>query len=103
MKKTLSLILALLMTASCASAIFADDTAIADEAADVEATAAIDEEAPVEEATEEATPYDRAIRFLNTYGIMKGMEDGLLHAEKAVSALSDGSLHRSYFYWLGRR
>ena len=55
MKKTLSLILALLMTASCASAIFADDTAIADEAADVEATAAIDEEAPVEEATEEAT------------------------------------------------
>lgn len=84
MKKTLSLILALLMTASCASAIFADDTAIADEAADVEATAAIDEEAPVEEATEEATPYDRAIRFLNTYGIMKGMEDGLLHAEKAV-------------------
>lgn len=80
MKKTLSLILALLMTASCASAIFADDTAIADEAADVEATAAIDEEAPVEEAT----PYDRAIRFLNTYGIMKGMEDGLLHAEKAV-------------------
>lgn len=84
MKKTLSLILALLMTASCASAIFADDTAITDEAADVEATAAIDEEAPVEEATEEATPYDRAIRFLNTYGIMKGMEDGLLHAEKAV-------------------
>lgn len=84
MKKTLSLILALLMTASCASAIFADDTAIADEAADVEATAAIDEEAPVEEATEEATPYDRAIRFLNTYNIMKGMEDGLLHAEKAV-------------------
>ena len=72
------------MTASCASAIFADDTAIADEAADVEATAVIDEEAPVEEATEEATPYDRAIRFLNTYGIMKGMEDGLLHAEKAV-------------------
>lgn len=83
MKKFLSLILALLMTASCASAIFADDTAITDEAADVEATAAIEDEA-VEEATEEATPYDRAIRFLNTYGIMKGMEDGLLHAEKAV-------------------
>ena len=35
MKKTLSLILALLMTSSCASAIFADDTAIADEAADL--------------------------------------------------------------------
>ena len=83
MKKFLSLILALLMTASCASAIFADDTAITDEAADVEATAAIEDEA-VEEATEEATPYDRAIRFLNTYNIMKGMEDGLLHAEKAV-------------------
>lgn len=83
MKKFLSLILALLMTASCASAIFADDTAITDEAADVEATAAIEDEA-VEEAKEEATPYDRAIRFLNTYGIMKGMEDGLLHAEKAV-------------------
>lgn len=63
MKKTLSLILALLMTASCASAIFADDTAIADEAADVEATAAIDEEAPVEEATEEATPYDGCYPF----------------------------------------
>ena len=74
MKKFLSLILALLMTASCASAIFADDTAITDEAADVEATAAIEDEA-VEEATEEATPYDRAIRFLNTYNIMKGMED----------------------------
>ena len=85
MKKTLSLILALLMTASCASAIFADDTAIADEAAnEAEVTAAIDEEAPVEEATEEATPYDRAIRFLTTYNIMHGYEDGLLHAEKAV-------------------
>lgn len=78
MKKTLSLILALLMSASCASAIFADDAAIADE--EVEATAAIEEAAD----EEEATPYDRAIRFLNTYGIMKGMEDGLLHAEKSV-------------------
>lgn len=82
MKKTLSLILALLMSASCASYIFADDAAIADEA-EVEATAAIEDEAVVEDE-EEATPYDRAIRFLNTYGVMHGYEDGLLHAENAV-------------------
>ncbi|MGN1410354.1 MAG: S-layer homology domain-containing protein [Eubacteriales bacterium] len=80
MKKTLSLILALLMSASCASYIFADDTAIAEEATTTEAVV----EEAVEEAAEEATPYDRAITFLNTYGIMKGMEDGLLHAEKDV-------------------
>lgn len=74
MKKTLSLILALLMSASCASYIFADESAISEDTT----------EAVVEAVDEEATPYDRAIMFLNTYGIMKGMEDGLLHAEKDV-------------------
>ena len=79
MKKTLSLILALLMSVSCASYIFADDaevTAISEDAAVEEAV----EEAPAEEAT----PYDRAIRFLTTYNVMHGYEDGLLHAEKDV-------------------
>ncbi len=89
MKKTLSLILALLMTLSCASAIFADDVAIDDEA--IEETtgeeAIEDEEAIAEEEVveEEATPYDKAIQFLANYKIMKGYaDDGLLHAEKNV-------------------
>lgn len=68
MKKTLSLILALLMSVSCASFAFADDEA------------AIAEEAVVEEAT----PYDEAIIFLQDNKIMQGMEDGLIHAEKDV-------------------
>ena len=67
MKKTLSLILALLMSVSCASFAFADDAAIAEEA-----------------VVEEATPYDEAIIFLQDNKIMQGMEDGLIHAEKDV-------------------
>lgn len=53
MKKTLSLILALLMVLSCASAIFADDAAVADTAA-------------------ETATYQKAIDFLSKYGIYKG-------------------------------
>lgn len=54
MKKTLSLILALLMALSCASAIFADDdAAVADTAA-------------------ETATYQKAIDFLSKYGIYKG-------------------------------
>ncbi len=82
MKKTLSLILALLMAASCASGVFADeDAAIADEPV---ATSEAVEEAVDESPAEAATPYDRAIKFLTTYNIMHGKEDGLLHAEQAV-------------------
>lgn len=80
MKKTLSLILALLMSASCASYILADE-------ADVETTAAIEEDAVVEEVAEEAeevTEYDDALKFLTLKNIMHGMEDGRLHAELGV-------------------
>lgn len=76
MKKTLSLILALLMTASSASFVFADE---------VEAIAAIDDEAVVEEeVVVEETEYDDAIRFLQAYKILQGKEDGLLHAEDGI-------------------
>ncbi len=64
MKKTLSLILALLMSISCASFAAADDAAIED--ADV--------------VVEEPTPYDEAILFLQDKDIMQGKEDGLIHA-----------------------
>lgn len=73
MKKTLSLILALLMTLSCASFVFADDAAI-------DAVAAVDEEMSVED---ESTPYDLAIEFLTMKNIMHGKGDGL-HAADAV-------------------
>lgn len=56
MKKTLSLILALLMALSCASAIFADDAAVAETAA-------------------ETATYQKAIDFLSKYGIYKGGDD----------------------------
>lgn len=63
MKKILSLVLALLMSASAASMIgAAEDAAIAEDAA-VETTAAV---------TTETTQYDEAIRFLHEYGIYKG-------------------------------
>ncbi|MGN1345793.1 MAG: S-layer homology domain-containing protein, partial [Eubacteriales bacterium] len=78
MKKVLSLILALLMTASCASAIFADDAAI-DEANE---EAAVEEVAVVEEAV--AGPYDKAIEFLNNKGIYKGKSADDLAAEDAI-------------------
>lgn len=70
MKKILSLILALLMSASCAATIFADDTAIADTATE-------------ETTATEATPYDLALEFLDAKKIMQGW-DGELHPEKAV-------------------
>ncbi len=69
-KKILSLVLALLMTASSASAILADDVA------------AIAEEPAIEEEVEVAAgQYDRAIEFLNNYGIFKGKGNGDLGAE----------------------
>lgn len=78
MKKTLSLILALLMSASCAATIFADEAV---------ATSAIAEDAPAadEEVVVEAeTEYDLAIEFLEAKKIMQGKGDGLLHAADAV-------------------
>ncbi len=71
-KKILSLVLALLMTASSASAILADDVAIDEE---VEAISAIEEEVEV------AGQYDNAIKFLNQYGIFKGKSADDLGAE----------------------
>ncbi len=71
-KKILSLVLALLMTASSASAILADDVAIADE--EVATIAAIEEEVV-------AGQYDNAIKFLNQYGIFKGKSADDLGAE----------------------
>ena len=64
MKKILSLILALLMTASAASMIGAtEEAAIADDAAAVETEAA---------PAAETSQYDEAIAFLHSYGIYKG-------------------------------
>lgn len=65
-KKILSLILALLMTASSASAVLADDTA------------AIAEDTAVETSVGQ---YDKAIEFLNNYGIFKGKSADDLGAE----------------------
>ncbi len=63
MKKILSLVLALLMSLSAASMIgAAEDAAIAEDAA-VETEAA---------AAAETSPYEEAIRFLESYGIYKG-------------------------------
>ncbi len=70
-KKVLSLILALLMTASAASAVLADETAAI---ADAEETAAVEE-------VVEAGQYDKAIEFLNNYGIFKGKSADDLGAE----------------------
>lgn len=76
MKKTLSLILALLMAASTAT------FALADEAEEAEAIA---EEAVVEEEAEVVvTPYDNALRFLNSKQIMIGDENGDLMANENV-------------------
>ena len=63
MKKVLSLVLALLMTASSASAVLADDV-----------VAIAEEPVAVEEVAEEveAGQYDKAIEFLANYGIFKG-------------------------------
>ncbi len=63
MKKVLSLVLALLMTASTASAVLADDV-----------VAIAEEPVAVEEVAEEveAGQYDKAIEFLANYGIFKG-------------------------------
>ena len=68
MKKFLSLILALLMTVSCASFAFANEDAALDGA----------------DTAEEATPFDDAIQYLEAVGIFKGKEDGLLHAADLV-------------------
>jgi hypothetical protein len=67
MKKTLSLILALLMTLSCASAIFAADPAITDTAVAAGTSA-----------------YADAIEFLVDQKIMKGYDNGELGAEDDV-------------------
>jgi len=69
--KVLSLILALLMAASSASAVLADEAI-----ADVDDVAV---DATVEEA--EVGQYDKAIKFLNAYGIFKGKSADDLGAE----------------------
>ncbi len=77
MKKVLSLILALVMSASCASYILADE-AIADEAPEEDAAIEVAEE------EEEAGPYDKAVTFLNAYGIYKGKAVDNLAAEDDI-------------------
>ncbi|MBR5311612.1 MAG: S-layer homology domain-containing protein [Clostridia bacterium] len=73
--KILSLVLALLMAASSASAVLAnDDVALIDETA--EEVAVVDEV--------EAGQYDKAIAFLANYGIMKGITDNDFGAELDV-------------------
>jgi len=73
MKKTLSLILALLMSLSTASVAFASEVAIEDEVDEV--------------VTEEvvAGPYDDAIKYLGHYGIYKGVDENDLAAEADVN------------------
>lgn len=72
--KILSLVLALLMAASSASAVLADDVALIDETA---------EEAAVVEEVEDGQ-YNKAIEFLANYGIMKGITDNDFGAELDV-------------------
>jgi hypothetical protein len=67
MKKTLSLILALLMSISTASVAFADEVAIEDEVA-------VEEVATEEEVV---SPYADAVKYLNTYKIYKGNGEDL--------------------------
>lgn len=71
--KVLSLILALLMAASSASAVLADEAI-----ADVEETAVVEEVA-------EAGQYDKAIAFLANYGIFKGISADDLGADLDVN------------------
>ena len=77
MKKTLSLILALLMSISTASVAFATEEV------------AIEEEVAVEEVVAEeevvAGPYDDAIKYLGHYGIYKGVSADDLAAEDDVN------------------
>lgn len=77
MKKTLSLILALLMSISTASVAFAAEEV------------AIEEEVAVEEVVAEeevvAGPYDDAIKYLGHYGIYKGVSADDLAAEDDVN------------------
>ncbi len=72
-KKVLSLVLALLMAASSASAVLADEAI-----ADVEETAVVEEVA-------EAGQYDKAIAFLANYGIFKGISADDLGADLDVN------------------
>ena len=70
MKKILSLILALLMSASCASMIFADEAVT---------TAVLPEDAPADVVdVEKTSPYYKALKFLNEQEIVKGDGDSLL-------------------------
>lgn len=72
--KILSLVLALLMAASSASAVLADDV-----------VAIAEEEAVVEVAEEvEAGQYDKAIEFLANYGIFKGYDKNNTGAEDLI-------------------
>lgn len=72
--KILSLVLALLMAASSASAVLADDVVAIDETAE--------EVAVVEEV--EAGQYDKAIEFLANYGIFKGYDKNNTGAEDPI-------------------
>ena len=74
--KVLSLVLALLMTASSASAVLADDAIVDETPADVVA---------ISEDVEDVGSYKKAIDFLVDHGIYKGYDDGKLHAEADVN------------------
>jgi len=77
MKKTLSLILALLMSISTASVAFAtEEVAIEDEVA-------VEEVVTEEEVV--AGPYDEAIKYLGRYGIYKGVSEDDLAADADVN------------------
>ena len=74
MKKVLSLVLALLMTISCASFIFADDEVVED--------VAIAEEAAIADVV--ASPYDAAVKALYDLKVYKGYNENDLGTEKPV-------------------
>jgi hypothetical protein len=74
MKKTLSLILALLLAISCASFVFADD---AEEATAEEAVVAIAEEPA-------GSPYETAVKFLYDLKVYKGYNENDLGTENDV-------------------
>ena len=83
MKKVLSLVLALLMTISCASFIFAEDEEVVDVALAAEAAEEVVEEEPAI-ADAVASPYDAAVKALYDLKVYKGYNENDLGTEKPV-------------------